>query len=271
MTKFLLAAVLSIVTAGSAHAANILDTDPASILSRAESSYDRGIAQLPSEPAAARASFTEAAAAYRELAEVRGIRNARLLANLGNAYLLAGDTGRAVLSYRRAERLDPSDSTVRAGLELVRSRVGTPVNPGSPFRASGSLAAIHPFIAPGALLRVGVAAWVLGWLALALAVVRSGIGRIRGSGSAAVVAGAVCIGFAIADIAVQRASPESVLVEDGVQGRNGPGGAVYGPTFDKAMAAGVELTIVEQRGGWVRVRLSDGRETWVPAEAVERV
>ncbi len=271
MIKILLVIVLSLVAVAPCHPSTVPDADAASILTRAESSYDRGIAQLPSEPAAAKGAFSEAAAAYRELAEVRGIRNARLLANLGNAYLLAGDTGRAVLSYRRAERLDPSDALVRAGLELVRSRVGTSVNPVTTFPSSGWLAEMHRVIAPGALLRIGIAAWVFGWLALALATVRPGVGRTRQSAVAAIVVGAACIGFVIADIAVQRASTESVLIEDGVIGHNGPGGATYGATFDKPMAAGVELTIVEQRGEWMRVRLEDGRETWVPSSSVERV
>lgn len=271
MINYLAAFVLSFVAVTTSHASTVSEADAASILSRAESSYDRGIAQLPAEPLAAKAAFAEAAAAYRELAEARGIRNARLLASLGNAYLLAGDTGRAVLSYRRAERLDPADATVRAGMELVRSRVGTPVNAGFSFQSSGWLSAVHRVITPASLLRIGIAAWVLGWLALALATVRPGVGRTRQGGLAAVVVGAACIGFVIADIAGQRASPESVLVEDGVIGHNGPGGAAYGATFDKPMAAGVELIMVEQRGEWLRVRLADGRETWVVSSAVERV
>src|SRR5512140_2017272 len=59
------------------------------------------------DPKASSAAALEAAAGFRELAESGGIRNHRLEINLGNASLLAGDLGRAVLAYRRAQEIEP--------------------------------------------------------------------------------------------------------------------------------------------------------------------
>lgn len=43
--------------------------------------------------------------------------------NLGNAYYRAGQLGRAVLSYERALRVDPTNGDARTNLDFVRSRI----------------------------------------------------------------------------------------------------------------------------------------------------
>ena len=43
------------------------------------------------------------------------------------------------------------------------------------------------------------------------------------------------------------------------------------PAFDQPLPAGTELTIVETRDAWVRVRLADGTAGWVSASVVEPV
>jgi hypothetical protein len=265
------------ILAGLALAARVLGgsadqgplSDPA-VLQRAEAAFDRGAAAYEKDPDAARRSFTESAAAYGTLAYERGIRNARLLANLGNASLLSGDVGRAMLAYRRAERIDPADRTVRAGLALVRSRVET-ISRADGEDAFAWLERWRAVLPPRALLLTGVGAWVLGWAALAINRMIPVGGRPRWAGIAAVLLGATCIAVVAADQAVRLRSPEAVVIARSIEGRKGPGGAVYEPSFDKPLSAGVELRIVEERTGWARVRLLDGRETWVPLGAIERV
>jgi len=43
--------------------------------------------------------------------------------NLGNAYYRAGMLGRAVISYERSLRIDPTDGDTRMNLDFVRSRI----------------------------------------------------------------------------------------------------------------------------------------------------
>ena len=45
--------------------------------------------------------------------------------NLGQARSQAGEPGRAMVAWRRANRLDPRDGAVRAALEQARQRLGT--------------------------------------------------------------------------------------------------------------------------------------------------
>lgn len=70
-----------------------------------------------------RGDFTGAVTLYEELINSYGY-SASLLYNLANSYAQAGNTGRAVLNYERALKLDPNDPDILANLQLVRSANG---------------------------------------------------------------------------------------------------------------------------------------------------
>lgn len=59
---------------------------------------------------------------YDSIATYDGV-SSDLLYNLGNAYFQEGDYGNAMLCYRRAHRLNPSDEDIRANLNYLSSRV----------------------------------------------------------------------------------------------------------------------------------------------------
>jgi tetratricopeptide (TPR) repeat protein len=63
--------------------------------------------------------YAEAATAYEQIL-AQGIESGAVQYNLGNAYLKAGDVGRAVLAYERARRLIPGDPDLAANLGFAR-------------------------------------------------------------------------------------------------------------------------------------------------------
>jgi len=71
--------------------------------------------------------YSEAAAVY-EKAVKAGQVSAALCFNLGNALFKAGQSGRALVWYRRAEALSPRDPDVQANLQFVRKNVAGGVN-----------------------------------------------------------------------------------------------------------------------------------------------
>jgi tetratricopeptide (TPR) repeat protein len=71
--------------------------------------------------------YSEAAAVY-EKAVKTGQVSAALCFNLGNALFKAGQPGRALVWYRRAEALSPRDPDIQANLQFVRKNVTSGVN-----------------------------------------------------------------------------------------------------------------------------------------------
>jgi hypothetical protein len=59
---------------------------------------------------------------YEKIINEGQIKNAKLYYNLGNAYLLKGNIGKAILNYRRAEKIDSSNANIQKNLEFARNQ-----------------------------------------------------------------------------------------------------------------------------------------------------
>jgi tetratricopeptide (TPR) repeat protein len=240
---------------------------PAVWLERAEHAFAEGEALAGSDPAAARARFDESIAAFRQILDL-GIENAAIHRNIGNAHMLRGDLGRAVASFRRGERIDPHDPRIRESLAAARAQVRTEVHADLGARMHDALLFWRGRIPRSALFWTGLACWAVAWAAGAVRLLaRRGL-------LTAIAAGLVCsltLGSLIAERTLLAFQAEGVIVQDGVTARRGPSEGVYTPAFEQPLRAGVEASILERRGEWLRLRFRNGVEAWVRAEAVERI
>lgn len=230
--------------------------------------FQRGLRAHEAAPGSGTAEFLRAAALYESILEAHGIDNHTLHANRASALLLAGDTGRAIAAFRRAQKLDPTNPAVRQGLAAARARVGSGIAPSPTSEAREILLAWRGRIPRPALLAVAFTAYVIAWLAAALRLL-----AVRRA-TPIIPAAAIVCALAAAPLAIEAAldnRDHGVVIVHEVIGLNGPSRAVYAPTFAAPLTAGVELDILEVRDEWLRVRLTDGRETWLPATAIERI
>jgi hypothetical protein len=252
--------MLLAVSASPADAGSLLDAD---VLRQAETAFHEG-ARLRDRPADARRAFAEAADHYEELRR-RGVANAALFRDEGNAYLLAGDLPRAILAYRRGLRLAPNDGVLRGNLEYARSQVAlTP--PGKLGRPPSEL--LPPWLprpTPGLLLAVALLLYTLGWLALARWWMLRRQGLLIAGGVA--LAAALLLGGAFGPWTNARGQqalhPLVVIADDGVLLRRG-NGLTYPPKYEAPVNRGVEARLLVERGDWLKVELAGGESGWVP-------
>lgn len=237
--------------------------------SAANEAFRSALALEAGDPDEAMLLFEQSIAGYESIFERSGIESGALRYNLGNAYLRSGDVGRAILNYRRAERLMPDDPDLAMNMTEARSRVREQIRP-SPAHGAAALLAWHTDLGVG--VRVGVFALAFGamWLV--------GLVRLRRPDRApwglAVACGVVWI-LSLASLVYeeyeQRTARAAVVIVDEVTGRKGPNADAYAPSFSRPLTAGIEVRIREERGRWLRIALADDRETWVPTESVEAV
>jgi SH3-like domain-containing protein len=95
------------------------------------------------------------------------------------------------------------------------------------------------------------------------------LGRGPATGATAVLS-ALLLAALVASLAVQthrqvNAHP-GVITAAEVVARQGDG-PNYPPSFKDPLHAGLEFEMIEQRPGWLHIRLSDGADAWVPADA----
>lgn len=67
-------------------------------------------------------NFAEATKLYQEIISTEG-SSPTLLYNLGNCYYRLGQPGKAIVSYERALRIDPTFADARTNLDFVNSRI----------------------------------------------------------------------------------------------------------------------------------------------------
>lgn len=244
--------------------------DPQALLDDAATFFERGVQTFERDPAAARAAFEQAAVRYHALVERHGIDNHRLLINLGNAAMLAGDDGRAVLAYRRAAELRPTSDLARRSLEQARRRVGIKASPTARERLAMLLLSWCGLVPRPWLFAFAMGVYVALW---ALALAR--LGGLRWTRRPALALGAffaVAIGLLVVDHASRVNTEHAVVVQaGGADAYNGPDAGVYEETFGRPIPAGAEVRVLERRAGWARVRLLGGLETWVEVDTIEPV
>jgi len=235
--------LLAMATAVSTRADTVSDA-----FTQANKSYEEG-------------HFAQAAAAYNNLLDHGSISPA-IYFNAGNAWFKAGQIGRAIYCYRRAEELSPRDPDIAANLRIVRAQAGT--NPASlpgnrwtrwiggltlnewTICASGSVGLFFLFLAarqisPAFNRSAGGITLTLAMMSLWLM---------------------ACLGMSINQQLVEKSS--IVIVPEAVV-RRGP--------MDESQSAftahdGTELSIVGSDGDWLQVSGASRQIGWLPKKDV---
>lgn len=236
------------------------------ILRSALTAYDQAVAVARENPDEARQLYRQAAGGLLALRDAGG-DNAAVEYNLGNIYFRLGELGRAVLHYRRAERLAPGDPRLRANLRFARDRVEPVIVPTGQGRLVRSLLFWHYDTSPRQRFVVLVVASGAGWLLLLGGLLwrRRPLVLIAAPFLVAMVAVSGSLLWQLHD---ETRRPPAVVVGNAVPLRLGRGeGADL--ALKQPLGPGVELRLLRQHGEWVEVQLANDQTGWLPAQAVE--
>jgi tetratricopeptide (TPR) repeat protein len=223
--------------------------------------YQRALESF--DQAAAPEDYLRSAALYQEIFD-RGVISGALLYNQGNAYMRAGQRGRAIACYRQALAYRPRDPQLLANLQLA-------LGPGTSLQPQRVLLDYVFFWQdwisyPGKVqltaLLAGVA-FMLGILALFVPPRR--VFRRAGWGVLAVTA--VLTASAAYDWHRFERTERGVVVQAEVVARKGNADS-YDPAFTAPLKEGTEFRVIERRGTWLQIQLPGGQSGWVPHPTV---
>lgn len=215
--------------------------------------------------------YAEAIEIYEAIVSA-GVQDGALYYNLGNAYFKQGDLGRAVLNYRRAERLDPRDRDIATNLAVARTQTVDQLE----ATGEGSLSNLVQVAENWLTLDEASILALLLWLLLSfLAIVAILSRRFRPLGIWLVAVLALFLIAGLISIAnryyTERTYPPAVIVAREVDVTSGPG-AVDQYLVEFNLHTGAEVQMLESRPGWRRIALpGKDFQGWVPGEAIEPV
>jgi len=238
------------------------------ILQEAQRDYDRGIALVRSNPAAAADAFRSAVRRFQLLVD-EGLVNGKLYFNLANAHLQAGQLGRAILNYRRAEALIPGDPRLESNLAYARSMRRSPVAPSGRRALLSALLSWHKSLPLTARLWIFAAAYAAFWILLIVRLFRARARWLLAAAACAAVSLAAAASVA-ADTVFSNRAPQGVLLLDDVVLRKG-NGLGFAPQFEQPIHRGEEFRLIERRADWLNVELRNGKTGWLPAHSAELV
>lgn len=223
---------------------------PADLFSRGNAAYEAG-------------DYMRAVALYDSAAEVG--TSAAVLYNRGNAYFKLGELGRAIADYSRAYVLKPHDRAVIHNLSFARQ-----------YRPDKTLTIENPLLRMlNGVLRLldAATARLLAGLLFFLSLASLALLFVRGQRPFAWFALGLGVLFLYCFIAAASwgvvTSPErAVVVQPELTLRSGPGQEY------KEIAVvhdGLEVTVREERPGYVLVQIPGGDGGWVETASVERI
>ncbi len=256
--------------------------EPAGIASEAPPAEAEAARESPEEEdIVPEEAFVNANAAYEagdhgqaiELYEAllrHGYENGHLCYNLGNAYLRAGQLGRAIASYCRSQVFLPRDEDVRANLDFARKSAKDAIAPPGPGAVLATLFFWHYGLSRAELGTALVVLNVLFWAALVLRIYRRGSEVLRW----VLIVLLLLVLATGGSFAVHHLMSEeiAVIVPQEIEVRSGT--SVHDVVLFK-LHAGTEVRVVDHREGSVRIALpDDGEEVrggWIETEHVELV
>jgi len=241
--------------------AEILD-----LFSQARELFHQAIDMETLDPEEAKALYRQAALRFERIVEIGGVRNGRLHYNIGNAHFRMGDIGRAILSYLRAERFIPNDPNLRQNLSYARSRCMDKIDEQSRKKVLRTLFFWHYDFSAKVRLAAFCVLFATIWV---LASIRLLSRRFPSIWIIAVVGAiSVCLlGSLSMDTIKDAGNPTGVVLSPEVVARKGDS-ETYQPSFENPLHAGTEFLLLDDRGNWYQIELSDGRSCWVTSKDV---
>jgi hypothetical protein len=197
-----------------------------------------------------------------------GNAGAELYTNLGNAALQAEHLGPAVLAYRRALRLDPDHARATQNLAHARTLLPDWV----PRPETGGLLDTfffwHRTLSTTERSMGGAIAFALAALLLACSI-RFARPSLR---NLAVIPGGVWVALLASTLLDPTArAPDLAVVTADETVAHAADSALAPSPFPSALPGGTEVTVLEERSPWVRIRLANGRDAWVAESSLSRV
>ncbi len=214
------------------------------------------------EPEAERL-YGEAILSYERIINEGQVRNAKLYYNLANAYFLKQDLGRAILNYRRAEKLDGSDAQIQKNLAFARSKRIDQIQLKSQQRVMQTLFFWHYDFSMRSRFVLACVFFAIVCIALTVII---WIGRSAPAMATTVIAGILFLCFALS-VVVQAKNEAGlicgVVTANQVVARQGDGNN-YAASFKEPLHSGTEFDVLEQRVGWLHIQLADETDCWIP-------
>ena len=239
-----------------------------SLFSQANESFRQANSTKDSEQA--ERLYDKSILTFEKIIDEGQIKNAKLYYNLGNAYFLKGNIGKAILNYRRAEKLDSSDTNIQKNLTFASSKRIDKVGIKTEKRILQTLFFWHyDFAVKTKFLLTCIFFGIVCICAAGTIWFSRNASWITSVIICAVLT--VCLlSSLIIETRTQAGRVCGIITAKEVIARQGDG-QNYSPSFKDPLHSGTEFDVLENRPGWLHIKLFDDSDTWIPVDSAELI
>jgi tetratricopeptide (TPR) repeat protein len=235
-----------------------------SLFNKANESYEKG---LSLEGEARQNELKITAMNYEKIIEQAGIQNGYLYYNLGNTYFHLNELGKAIVNYRRAQRFIPNFPDLRENLRTAMSKRQDRIDKTQIESIWRTLFFWHYLIGMKGKVIIFEVFFILIWILLFIRLYRNTL-LLKW---AAVLSILFAVSFGIS-LVIEKYEQNTikcgVIISKETDAKKAP--YANAPSeFLKPLHEGTEFEVIEERSGWIKVKLDDGKTTWLPASSCE--
>ena len=195
------------------------------------------------------------------------IVNGYIYYNIANCYYNTGDLGEAILYYRLAERLIPTDENLNNNLQLALDKRKDKIDKEQIDSILRSIFFWHYIISPYAKMWWFSVFFILIWISLLIYVFyrKPFIKYITVFSIIISFIFSLSIVFHLID---DETTEIGVITKETADAKNGPG-INYPNTFKNKLHEGTEFEVLDHQLDWYQVKLPNGKICWFSNEDVE--
>ncbi|MGK0364952.1 MAG: tetratricopeptide (TPR) repeat protein [Saprospiraceae bacterium] len=214
--------------------------------------------------------YQQAVSTYQQLLKT-GVQSAEVEYNLGNAYLQLNQVAESILHYERALTLEPNDNDILQNLRLAQERIENNEVPNPPFFLSSAWNGLQM----SASSNLWSFLFLLFFFAAIAGLILWQIGQDRTRRKQGFFAGLglfllslVFFFLAAGKSKLEIDSKAGIVMQDktdlhAASEQNSP--------VVRDLSEGVKVTIFDNINNWYKVKLANGEEGWLPAQAFEKI
>jgi tetratricopeptide (TPR) repeat protein len=259
---------LFLLTAGAFAAADLPKEQLYTLYNQANESFRQANSTRDSDQA--EKLYEKAILNYEKIIDQGHIENAKLYYNLANAYFLIGQFGKAILNYRKAEKIDDSDGDIQKNLAFARSKRVDKVPLKTEKRVLQTLFFWHYDFS---LKTKFLLTCILFGLVCVSIVVAIWFGR----NNTFIVSAIICtilmfcfLSSVVVEYKTHTGRISGVITAKEAVARQGDG-QNYPPSFKEPLHEGTEFDLLEKRPDWYHIKLSDDSDGWIPEDSAELI
>jgi tetratricopeptide (TPR) repeat protein len=212
-------------------------------------------------------TYNEALQAWTEVYNT-GYRSASLCYNMGNAYFKLNNIPQAILFYERAYLLKPADEDINYNLQIARTLIVDRFQEIPELFFVRWYDFISLFLSSNMWARISIISFVLSLLFLSLYIYSSKY-RPKVIGFwFAVALFVITIGsfvFSARNKYLVYDSHKAIITTPMISGKSSPDSS---GTDLFVIHEGTKVTVEDELGDWLEIRLSDGNKGWVPLNSL---